>query len=668
MFHYDKDASGIVTVTMDMAGQSANTMNADYRPLMWETVARLEREEGLTGVVFASAKKTWFAGGELKDLVREEGGEAFFAWVMEHHAVLRRLEKLPVPTVAAINGAALGGGCEIALACNARIAADDPKAVIGVPEVTLGLLPGAGGCVRLPLLLGLEAALPVLLKGRPIAPAKALKMGLVDQVVPADGLVDAAKAWIKANPEAHEQPWDRKGFVPKGGGVKDPKIRQVIAFAPTALIKETRGLQPASEAILDIAVSALRLPIDAALRVEARKFVKIVGTPEAKAMTTTFFFQMQSLRKGAARPEAPRWAPTKTAVLGAGMMGAGIAHAHATSGFDTVLTDRTLEGAEAGKQTVAGVLNDAVAKGRSTEAKRDAALARITPAADDLGAPDLIIEAVFEDLALKEEVIPRTFAALSEDGIYGSNTSTLPISLLAEGCPDPSRFIGIHFFSPVHRMKLVEIIKGEKTSPQTVAKAFDYVQAIRKIPIVVNDARGFFTSRVFGTFTDEGCALLRDGLPAAAVERAAWLAGMPVGPLAVFDEVSMVLSKKAWDSHKALDARLGVEDGFPADRSSAADVAWPMVEAGRGGRKYGGGFYDYPADGPKTLWPSLADMAEPGRETPSVEEARDRILYRMSLETLRCLEEGVLDTERDGNIGSIFAFGFPAATGGAIQF
>ncbi|MEM6440578.1 MAG: 3-hydroxyacyl-CoA dehydrogenase NAD-binding domain-containing protein, partial [Pseudomonadota bacterium] len=513
MFHYDKDANGIVTVTMDMEGQSANTMNADYRPLMASTIERLEGEEGLTGVVFASAKKTWFAGGELKNLVRQESDEAFFGWVMEHHALLRRLEKLPVPTVAAINGAALGGGCEIALACNARIIADDPKAVIGVPEVTLGLLPGAGGCVRLPLLLGLEAALPVLLKGQPNAPVKALKMGLVDHVVPADGLLDAAKAWIKDNAGAHEQPWDRKGFVPKGGGVKDPKIRQVIAFAPTALIKETRGLQPAPEAILDIAVSAMRLPIDAALKVEARKFTKIVGTPEAKAMTTTFFFQMQSLRKGAARPDAPRWAPQRTAVLGAGMMGAGIAHAHATSGFDIVLTDQTIEKAHEGRETVIGILDDALAKRRISEAARHSALDLVHSATDDIGHPDLIVEAVFEDLALKEEVIPRTFAALSEDGIYGSNTSTLPISLLAEACPDPSRFIGIHFFSPVHRMKLVEIIKGEKTSPQTVAKAFDYVQAIKKIPIVVNDARGFFTSRVFGTFTDEGCALLRDGLP-----------------------------------------------------------------------------------------------------------------------------------------------------------
>jgi len=440
MFHYDKDADGIVTVTMDMAGQSANTMNADYRPLMWDTVARLEGEEGLTGVVFASAKKTWFAGGELKDLVRQESDEAFFAWVMEHHGVLRRLEKLPAPVVAAINGAALGGGCEIALACNARIVADDPKAVIGVPEVTLGLLPGAGGCVRLPLLLGLEASLPVLLKGQPNAPAKALKMGLVDQIAPADGLIDAAKAWIKANPDAHEQPWDRKGFIPKGGGVKDPKVRQVIGFAPTALIKETRGLQPAPEAILDIAVSAMRLPIDAALRVEARKFAKIVGTPEAKAMTTTFFFQMQSLRKGAARPDAPRWAPQRTAVLGAGMMGAGIAHAHATRGFETVLTDRTPEQAQAGRETAAKILDDALAKGRMTEAQRHSALDLIHPATDDLGAPDLIVEAVFEDLALKEEVIPRTFAALSGTGIYGSNTSTLPISLLAEACPDPARF------------------------------------------------------------------------------------------------------------------------------------------------------------------------------------------------------------------------------------
>lgn len=665
-FHYDKDADGIVTVTMDMDGP-VNAMGLPYRGFMLETVERLEAEEGLAGVVFASAKKTFFAGADLKEMMTETAGPEFFDWILRHHSWLRRIEKLKAPVVAAINGAALGGGYEICLACNRRIVADHPGAVVGLPEVTLGLLPGAGGCVRTVALIGLEKALPVLLEGKPHAPAKALAAGLVDEIVPMEDLVPAAKRWIKANPGAWEQPWDRKGFRHPGGDATHPKVRQIVAFAPTRLVNETRGLMPAPEAILDIAVSSLRIGFDAALKVEARRFCGVVRSPQSKSMTTAFFFHMNALTKGGARPKADKWAPKATAVLGAGMMGSGIAHAHATRGIATVLTDQSQDKADAGRAAAVKLLDEAAAKGRLTPEARENAAGLICASASGIGRPDLIVEAVFEDLALKEKVIAETFPTLAEGGIYGSNTSTLPISLLAEACPDPTRFVGLHFFSPVHKMRLVEIIRGEKTSDETLAKAFDYVQAIGKLPIVVRDGRGFFTSRVFGTYLDEGCALLRDGVKPAVVERAGWIAGMPVGPLQVFDEVSLTLSKKVAESHAALDKRLGVANGFPAENTSSRIVVDRLLAEGRGGRHYGGGFYEYPPEGPKRLWLGLAIAWERDLGV-TLEDAVDRLLYRMSIETLRCLEEGVLQTERDGNIGSIFAFGFPAAYGGAVQF
>ncbi|MGG7566206.1 3-hydroxyacyl-CoA dehydrogenase NAD-binding domain-containing protein [Rhodovulum sp. DZ06] len=668
-FHYDKDEDGIVTVTMDMDGQSANTMNMQFRGLMSETVAKLEAEEGLTGVVFASAKKTFFAGGDLKDLLAQsEATEEYFGYAEENKGFLRRIEKLPVPVAAAINGAALGGGYEICLACNRRIALDHPGAVTGVPEVTLGLLPGAGGVVRITALLGLEKALPVLMEGKPHKPALALKLGMIDELVKTpEELIPAAKAWIKANPDAAQQPWDRKGFKYPGGGADAPNIRMTAAIAPTMLVKKTRGLMPAPEKILDIAVNSMRIGFDDALRMETRKFVSLVPTTEAKAAITTNFFGMGAIRGGAFRPKGDRWKPASSSVLGAGMMGAGIAWAHASKGLPTALKDMSLENAEKGKGYSAKIAEGRVAKGRMKPEAAEALLGAIRPTdQDDYDGVDIIIEAVFEDIALKEKVIPETFAKLSEDGIYGSNTSTLPISILAEACPDPTRFIGIHFFSPVDKMQLVEIIMGEKTSEDTLRKAYDYVQGIGKIPIVVNDSRGFFTSRVFGTYLDEGMALLVDGMSPVMIERAAWKIGMPVGPLQVHDETSMVLSKKVHDTHVALDKRLGITDGFPAKNEASKKVAHKMVELGRGGRHYGGGFYEYGPDG-RRLWDGLGQFAE-GNAPISMQEAEDRMLYRFAIETLRCWHEGVLRSEVEANIGSIFAIGFPAHTGGAMQF
>ncbi|MDF1715053.1 MAG: 3-hydroxyacyl-CoA dehydrogenase NAD-binding domain-containing protein [Antarcticimicrobium sp.] len=670
-YSYDKDSDGIVTVTLDMAGQSANTMNARYIPMMEEILARIQADDGVSGVVIASAKKTFFAGGDLNSLRRiDSAGPESLAMFETNKAPFRKMEKLPVPFVAAINGAALGGGYELCLACNRRIVVDHPAAVVGLPEVTLGLLPGAGGVVRLTALLGLEKALPYLLEGKPAKPQAALKDGMVDEIVATrEALIPAAKAWIKANPEAHTQPWDQKGFRYPGGDTLHPRVRQTIVAAPAMLYKKTRGLMPAPEKILDIAVNSMRMGFDAALRAESRGICALAVTPQAKAAIGTFFFGTQAIKSGKVRPEGDKWRAASSAILGAGMMGSGIAWAHASAGLPVVLKDMEMDKAEKGKSYSAGLADKRVQRGRMSEAQKEALLAQITPTSDDAAytGTDIIIEAVFEDIDLKEKVIGATFGQLSQDGIYGSNTSTLPISILAGFCPDPSRFIGLHFFSPVDKMRVVEIIMGEKTSQDTLRKAYDYVQQIGYMPIVVNDSRGFFTSRVFSTYLDEGMALLRDGMAPVAIERAGWLAGMPVGPLAVHDETSLVLSQKIRKTHEALDRRLGVENGLGIDMEAGNAIVDAMLEQDRGGRHYGGGFYDYATDGTKSLWPGLGQFAQGNAEIP-VQEAIDRLLYRQAIETLRCLDEGVLNTEVEANLGGIFAIGFPAYTGGAIQF
>jgi len=535
--------------------------------------------------------------------------------------------------------------------------------------VTLGLLPGAGGVVRLTKLLGLEKALPYLLEGKQAKPQAALAEGMVDEVVAKDGLIPAAKAWIKANPEAHTQPWDQKGFRYPGGDILTPRIRQMVQVSSAMLFQKTRGLLPAPEKILDIAVNSMRIDYDAALRMESRGIVALMTTPECKAAISTFFFGMQAIKSGKVRPEGPQWQASAAAVLGAGMMGSGIAYAHAKAGLTTALKDTEMARAEKGKGYSEALCDKAIKRGRMGEEAKTALLDKITPVTDDAAfhGADIIVEAVFEDIDLKEKVIPETWKQLADDGIYGSNTSTLPISILAESCPDPTRFIGLHFFSPVDKMKVVEIIMGEKTSEETLRKAYDYVQQIGYMPIVVNDSRGFFTSRVFGTFMDEGLQLLQDGMKPAAIERAAWSAGMPVGPLAVFDEVSLVLSQKVRKTHEALDKRLGQSSDFGHHNTATAAITDPMIDQGRGGRHYGGGFYDYASDGTKSLWPGLSQFAK-GNAAISQQDAIDRILYRQAIETLRCLDEGVLNTEVEANLGGIFAIGFPAHTGGAIQY
>ena len=672
VFKYEKDANGIVTVTMDQSGP-VNAMNEEYRVAMAETVDKLEQEEGLAGVVFTSAKKVFFAGGDLHELLAAQpGNEAQFMEMLHNvKSKLRRLEKLPVPVVAAINGAALGGGFEICLACNYRIAWDDKAVQLGLPEVGLGLLPGGGGVVRMVNLLGLEKALPYLLEGKKVAPVEALAEGMIHEVVPTLAeLVPRAKAWIlenKGNAEAAVQLWDRKGHRIPGGDANSPKVAQLLMMAPAVLRQKTRGLLPAPEKILDCAAEAARLDLDTALEIESAGLTYLAVTPQAKNMITTFFFGMNQVNGGASRPAgvAP-YTTKKVGVLGAGMMGQGIAYVSAMAGIEVILKDVSLEAAEKGKAYSGNLLQKRVARGRMSEQQMQQVLDLIKPTADDadLSGCDLIIEAVFENIELKHRITRDTEGYLADNGVWGSNTSTLPITQLAEASSKPDRFIGIHFFSPVDKMPLVEIICGEHTSDETLARAFDYTRQIRKTPIVVNDSLGFFTSRTFGTYLDEGVRLLSEGAHPVQIDAMGKAVGMPVGPLAVYDEVSLELTRKAQATWK----EMGVLDKW-GDGSVARQVLDTMVgEYGRGGRHHGGGFYEYPETGGKTIWPKLYELYYRPEVSISEQDMRDRLLFRPVIESLKCLESGVLRSVADGNVGSILGIGAPVWTGGYIQF
>ncbi|GAB5415219.1 MAG: 3-hydroxyacyl-CoA dehydrogenase NAD-binding domain-containing protein [Congregibacter sp.] len=672
VFHYDKDADGIVTITMDMTGP-VNAMNDEYRAAMGEAVDRLESEDGLTGVVLASAKKVFFAGGDLNDLVAvtPDRIEDFMQGIHTVKSQLRRLEKMPVPVVAAINGAALGGGFEICLACNHRIAWNHRAVQLGLPEVTLGLLPGGGGVVRMTKLLGLEKALPYLLEGKRVNPVAALDAGLIHELVAErENLVPRAKAWILENrdkPEAAVQPWDVKGYKIPGGDQNSPKVQQTITGGTAMLMQKTRGLLPAPEKIMDIAVQSLKLDLETALVIESRGLAALTLTPEAKNMISTFFFGLNKVNGGASRPkDVPPQKTEKVGILGAGMMGQGIAYVSAMAGIDVVLKDMTQEAADKGKAYSEKLLDKRVERGRMDAAKRDEVLNRIkaTAADEDLAGCDLIIEAVFENMQLKHQVTKQLEGQLAEDGIWGSNTSTLPITQLAEGSSKPESFVGIHFFSPVDKMPLVEIIVGEKTSDIALAKAFDYTQQIKKTPIVVNDSLGFFTSRTFGTYTDEGVNLLHEGVHPVLIDNMGKAIGMPVGPLAVFDEVSLELSRKVQETWR----EMGVLDKW-GDGSVSRSVVDTMVEKhGRGGRHHGGGFYEYAEDGSKAIWPPLFDLYYKSDVCLPEQDLKDRLLFRQVIEALKCLESGVLRSEEDGNIGSIMGIGAPAWTGGLLQF
>lgn len=675
---WDKDADGIVTLTLDDPTGSANVMNEHYSESMHNAVERLAAEkESITGVVITSAKKTFFAGGDLKGMINlgpENAGEAFDT-VESVKRDLRALETLGKPVVAAINGAALGGGLEIALACHHRIAADVKGSVLGLPEVTLGLLPGGGGVTRTVRMFGIQNAfMNILSQGTRFKPAKAKEIGLVDELVGSvEELVPRAKAWIKEelkdNPDrVFQQPWDKKGYKMPGGTPASPALAANLPAFPALLKKQLKGApMPAPRAILDAVVEGAQVDFDTASRIESRYFTSLVTGQVAKNMIQAFFFDLQHINGGGSRPDGIEPVKiNKIGVLGAGMMGAGIAYVSAKAGYEVVLKDVSLEAAQKGKGYSEKLEAKALQRGKTTEEKSKALLDRITPAADpaELAGVDFVIEAVFENQELKHKVFQEIEDIVEPNALLGSNTSTLPITGLATGVKRQEDFIGIHFFSPVDKMPLVEIIKGEKTSDEALARVFDYTLAIGKTPIVVNDSRGFFTSRVIGTFVNEALAMLGEGVAPASIEHAGSQAGYPAPPLQLSDELNLELMHKI-----AAATRKGVEDaGGTYEPHPAEAVVEKMIEIGRPSRLKGAGFYEY-VDGKRTrLWPGLSETFNSGSADIPLQDMIDRMLFAEALETQKCLDEGVLTSTADANIGSIMGIGFPPYTGGSAQF
>lgn len=670
---WEQDGTGVVTLVLDDPDQSANTMNQAFRASIAAIADRAEAEkDSIRGIVYTSAKKTFFAGGDLNDMMRvgPEDAQLAFDTSVDIKNSLRRIETLGKPVVAAINGAALGGGYEICLASHHRIALDSPDSKIGLPEVTLGLLPAGGGVTRTVRLMGIaDALLKVLLQGTQYSPRRALENGLVHDVATTpEELLAKARAFIDANPESH-QPWDKPGYKIPGGTPSNPRFAANLPAFPANLRKQLNGAPyPAPRNIMAAAVEGSQVDFETALTIEARYFTELVTGQTAKNMIQAFFFDLQAVNSGANRPRGvePRQV-RKVVVLGAGMMGAGIAYSCARAGIDVVLKDVSLEAAVRGKGYSEKLCAKAVAKGRTTQAKADALLARITPTADPADAADCdaVIEAVFEDPALKHKVFQEIEAVVAPDALLCSNTSTLPISVLAEGVDRQADFVGLHFFSPVDKMPLVEIIKGERTGEEALARAFDLVRQIRKTPIVVNDSRGFFTSRVIGHFINEGVAMVGEGIEPASIEQAAAQAGYPAKVLSLMDELTLTLPRKIrTESKRAVEESGGTWTPHPAE----AVIDRMVDEFGRTGRSGGAGFYDY-VDGKRDrLWPGLREhFTRPGSEIP-FEDMRERMLFSEALDTVRLLEEGVLTSVADANIGSILGIGFPGWTGGVLQY
>ncbi|MGI4880346.1 MAG: 3-hydroxyacyl-CoA dehydrogenase NAD-binding domain-containing protein [Janthinobacterium lividum] len=673
--HHDLDADGILTLTIDLPGQSMNVINAEFTADLVAAIDTIKADAAIKGVIITSGKASGFmAGADLKGMGELLGGgaggpagkskmAALFDNVFKLNALFRSLETCGKPVAAAINGLALGGGLELTLACHYRVCSDNPKVALGLPEVLVGLFPGAGGTQRLPRLMGVQPALMYLLQGKSMNPQEALGFGVVHALAPVGEVVATAKAWLKANPTKTTQPWDEKSFrFPGGVGAMNAGFAQTFVAANAIAGKQTNHNMNAPGAILSAVYEGTQLPMDTAIRIESKYFAKVVGDPQAGNMIRSLFVSKQAAEKGARRPRniAPM-PPRKIAMLGAGLMGAGVAMVAAQAGIEVVLLDRDLAAAEKGKAYTA----DRLAKKRTSPEKTAELLGRIHPTADyaDLAGCDLIIEAVFEDRNIKAEVTKRVEAVVGADTIFGSNTSTLPITGLAAAWSKPANFIGIHFFSPVEKMPLVEIIVGKETGPEAIAKALDFVAAIRKTPIVVNDSRGFYTSRCFGTYVQEGLALLAEGVAPALIENVGKHMGMPVGPLAVNDEVGLDLSLKI-----ARQTKIDLGDAYKP--SPSENVIVTMNELGRFGRKGGKGFYVYPEDGAKKyLWPELAaTVAESGEHKDATPEAiRERLLYRQMVECARCFAEGVLETPEDGDLGAIFGWGFAPFTGGPFS-
>jgi len=679
-FKIETDGDGIAVATWDSPGRSMNVIDAKVMDELLAIIEQTTADTAVKGVVITSGKDAFCAGADLTmleslsrafaELAASQGEEPammrFFEESRRWSVLCRRIETCGKPWVAALNGTALGGGFELALACHRRIAADNPRTRVGQPEVKVGLIPGAGGTQRIARMMPPSDALQFLLKGDQVQLPRAKAMKLIDTVVPKADLIKTAKEWIKAGGSA-KAPWDVDGFKLPGGPVYSKAGIMVFTPANAIYRRETYDNYPAARAILQVVYEGLQLPMDQALRVESRWFAKILRSPEAAAMIRTLFVSMQELNKGARRPaNVPANQLKKVGIIGAGFMGGAIAYVSALAGLDVVLIDRDPETAEKGKAHSHKLVTDQINRGRATSADRDALLTRITATADFVALKDcdLVIEAVFEDRKIKEEVISRTQNVLGEKAIFGSNTSTLPITSLAAAFKDRARFIGIHFFSPVERMMLVEIIMGKETGDAALAMALDFARTIRKTPIVVNDSRGFYASRVVGTYIREGHLMLTEGVPPALIENVARMAGMPVGPLSLTDEVAVDL---AWKIVNATEADLGPAAVDPKQKALLSEM---VEKRSRFGRKNGKGFYDYPQNAPKRLWRGLADLQPNKLNVDDIDIAmlKRRLLGIQALESARCIEDKVVTDVREADVGSILGFGFAPFTGGTISY
>lgn len=679
-FKIDVDSDGIALITFDVPGRSMNTITASVVRDLYEIVDTIKKDDKVKGAIITSGKTSGFCAGadlgemnergvsaDAKPKSEEEKLKTQFERGFGLNRVYRDLETCGKPVAVAIEGLALGGGLELCLACHYRVVADNPKIKLGLPEAKVGLLPGAGGTQRLPRLIGVQNAAMMILQGQDKSPQEAKSLGFVNEVVPAGTTVAAAKAWLKDKPNA-VAPWDVKGYKVKDGPFT-PGGAMASVGGNAMVSKQTSLNYPAQRNILSCIFEGVQVPIDAALRIESRYFIKTANTPQAKGMIRTLFVSMQALGKGGNRPEGVASSEIKkVAVIGAGLMGAGITYVQAKAGIETILIDVSDEAAEKGKDYSRKLVEKDIGRGRTTKEKGDSLLALIKPTTDysKIDGADLVIEAVFENPALKAEITKKAEAHLSDKAVMGSNTSTLPITGLAEASVRPANFIGIHFFSPVERMGLVELILGAKTTKETLAKAIDYVVKIRKTPITVNDHRGFYTSRCFGTYPAEGVEMLMEGIAPAIIENVGRQAGMPMGPLEVSDSVGLDTALKIGKAN----AELNQQDYKKDPR--AALLSWIVEDKGRVGRKAGKGYYEYGADGkPTRIWPGLSERIElKVKECPPElkQELTKRFLIRQCIEVARCFEEGVITDPRDADVGSILAWGFAPYTGGCISY
>lgn len=667
-FKIDVDADGIALITFDVPGRSMNTLTSSVMAEIPQLVERIKTDDAIKGAVLTSGKTSGFcAGADLGDIAGGMIGGASLqdaydaGWKM--NGALRALETCGKPVAAAINGLALGGGLELTLACHYRVVENDNRIQLGLPEIKVGLFPGGGGTQRLTRLIGVQPAMMAMTEGKSFRPNDAKGAGIVHEIAEKGQSVEAARTWIKNGGKA-VQPWDDKSFKLPGGGPYHPAGIQNFLVGNAMIRKQTYGNYPAATNLMKAVYEGVQVPMDAALRIETRYFIKTLMTPQAQAMIRSLFLSKQELDKGAVRPAGvPKSDAKKVTVLGAGMMGAGVAYVQVMAGIETVLIDQTQEAADKGKAHVEDLLKKRLSRGQMTQEKFDATLALVTATTDydHIKGSDLVIEAVFENREIKADVTKRAEAQLAEGAVFGSNTSTLPITGLAEASVRPEDFIGIHFFSPVDKMMLVEIILGEKTGPAAIAKAIDYVLKIKKTPIVVNDSRGFYTSRCFSTFLMEGMAMLEEGYAPALIDNVGRMTGMPRGPLEMHDDVALDLSYKI-----AKQTALDLGDAYiPAE---GADIVAKMVEGGRYGRKNGKGFYDYDSK-PKTLWSGLSELAPVKFDdsTPElVDELKTRLLYRQAVEVARCWAEGVIDDPREADLGAILGWGFAPWSGGPI--